>query len=47
MTADYPSFDEFWAKVQDTWDQQWAAVFGADWQGDGMVQLCHVKLARP
>lgn len=33
ITADYPDFEDFWAKVQQTWDAQWAKVYGADWEG--------------
>lgn len=29
----YDSFDAFMAKVQQTWDAQWDAVFSADWEG--------------
>ncbi|EFN60141.1 hypothetical protein CHLNCDRAFT_133550 [Chlorella variabilis] len=37
MTANYPSFDAFWEEVQEAWNAQWAAVFGADW--DGLPEL--------
>lgn len=33
ITADYPDFESFWAKVQEAWEAQWQTVFGADWQG--------------
>ncbi|KAL4452524.1 hypothetical protein ABPG75_008186 [Micractinium tetrahymenae] len=39
ITADYPDFESFWAKVQETWDAQWAAVFGADWEGLPELQI--------
>ena len=43
MTADYPDFDSFWAKVQQTWDQQWRAVFGAEWEGEGVWNMAGAK----
>ncbi|KAL4450197.1 hypothetical protein ABPG77_010866 [Micractinium sp. CCAP 211/92] len=39
VTADYPDFESFWAKVQETWDAQWAAVFGAEWEGLPELQV--------
>ena len=33
ITAHYPDFESFWAKVQEAWAAQWQTVFGADWQG--------------
>lgn len=40
ITADFPDFESFWAKVQEAWDAQWQAVFGADWQGAGGQGEC-------
>lgn len=33
ITADYPDFELFWAKVQETWDKEWNEVFGGTWEG--------------
>ena len=47
MTADFPDFDSFWAKVQQTWDRQWRTVFGADWEGAGLRNSARGKQPVP